>query len=104
MAYHFEGGKLSSVLAMVSTNHTATLGKYMAERYLMTTMYEGKETYYVGMDAIDSSHARTYVMMDLYNTNTWSVFYTKFPEDSARSRSNIDGKRQRIMMQSSENS
>ena len=76
LAYAFEKGKLSSVMTFVSTNHTSTLGSYLAERYLMLPMYEGDKTTYAGMDGLDDN-AKTYVIMDLYDTKTWTVYYTQ---------------------------
>lgn len=88
LAYQFKDGKLTSVMAIVSTNHTSTLGGFLGERYLMIPYYQGEKEYFVGIDGIDENTAKTVVMLDLYNTDTWSVLYTKFDKSSTRSANN----------------
>ena len=85
LAYTFENGKLKGVVAMVSTNHTSTLGDYLAERYLMIPLYEGENTYFAGMDGLEKESAKTFVYMDLYNTSTWSIVYGSTASLSTRS-------------------
>lgn len=89
LAYSFKNGKLNAVLAMVSTNHTSILGSYLAERYLMLPIYKGEKTYFAGIDAIDEEHANTFVLMEVYNTSYWMIYYTKY-SDSSTSRSYTD--------------
>ena len=89
LAYQFKNDKLTSIMAMVSTNHSSTLGSYLAERFLMVPYYEGDKEYLLGMDGLDVETAKTVVMLDLYNTNTWGVLYTSSEKSSTRS--GIDG-------------
>jgi hypothetical protein len=89
LAYQFKNDKLTSIMAMVSTNHSSTLGSYLAERFLMVPYYEGDKEYFLGMDGLDVETAKTVVMLDLYNTNTWGVLYTSSEKSSTRS--GIDG-------------
>lgn len=90
LAYSFKNGKLDAVMAVVSTNHTSTLGDYLAERYLMVPLYSGKDTYFAGMDGMDEDHAKTLVLMELYDTSNWLVYYTKFEKTSTRSEMDND--------------
>ena len=85
LVYEFDNGKLLDVMTFVSTSHTSTLGSYLAERYLLLPMYKGDKTYYAGMDGLDDDSAKTYVIMDLYDVNTWTVYYTS----STTTRSNV---------------
>lgn len=85
LAYQFKDGKLAAIMALVSTNHSSALSNYLAERYLMIPYYEGDKEYFIGMDGLDIETAKTAVMLDLYNTNTWSVLYTKAEKSSTRS-------------------
>lgn len=85
LAYNFENNKLVSVLAMISTNHTSALGEYLSERYLLVPQYKGKNSYFAGLDGIDENNAKTMVLMDLYNTSNWCVYYTPFKKNSTRS-------------------
>lgn len=90
LSYSFKDGKLTTILAMVSTNHTSTLGSYLAERFLMLPLYEGDKTYYAGIDGIEMESANTYVLMDMYSTKYWEVGYVKADINSTRSASDID--------------
>lgn len=85
LAYEFKNDKLTGIVAMVSTNHTSTLGKYLGERYLMTSYYKGDKEYFIGADGLNEETIKTYVMLDLYNTNTWSVMYMNTEISSTRS-------------------
>lgn len=85
LAYNFENNKLVSVIAMVSTNHTSALGDYLKERYLLVPQYKGEKSYFAGLDGIDEVNAKTVVLMDLYNTNAWYVYYTPLKNNSTRS-------------------
>ena len=86
LSYNFENGKLKSVLAMVSTNHTSTLADYLLERFIMAPYYEGSETYFVGLNGLDDENTNTAVLMQVYNVDYISVFYTSH-KSSASSRS-----------------
>ena len=90
LAYSFKNGSLNSVMAIVSTNHTSTLGSYLAERFLMAPLYSGKDTYFAGIDGLDEYNAKTLVLMDLYSTTYWAVLYTKFEKNSTRSNMEND--------------
>ena len=89
LGYSFKDGKLSAAMAIVSTNHTSTLASFLAERYMMIPVYEGEETYFAGIDAIDTDHAKTIAIMNLYNTDYWWVYYTDY-KASTRSVTNYD--------------
>ena len=78
--------QLSAVMAMVSTNHSSTLADYLGERYLLLPYYQGEKEYFVGMDGLDEEHAKTAVLLDLYNTSTWGVMYTN-ASSSSKARS-----------------
>jgi len=93
LAYMFEDNKLTTVMAMVSTNHTSTLGSYLAERFLMIPMYQGEKTYFAGVDGIDVEHSNTFVYMDMYNTKTWEVAYIASNKANTRSSDNIEYKK-----------
>lgn len=95
LAYSFNNGKLESVGAMVSTNHTSTLGEHLVERYLLLPLYKGKDTYFAGIDGLDENHAKTMVLMDLYDINTWSVFYAPFKKNTTRSI--LDNEEEKLM-------
>lgn len=95
LAYSFESGKLSSVLAVVSSNHTSTLGTYLAERFLMLPYYQGKDVLFGGIDAIDEVHAKTLVVTELYNVSNWTVFYGPYKKSATRSNK-IDEKEKMI--------
>jgi hypothetical protein len=99
LAYSFENGALVAVLAFVSTNHTSTLGTYLAERYLMLPIYQGEKTYFAGIDAIDTDNAKTLVYMDVYNTKFWSVLYMKYDKNSTRSSIDDDMVRKELIEQ-----
>ena len=87
VAYAFEDGKLSAVMTYVSTNHTSTLGSYLAERFILLPVYEGDKTRYAGTDgSIDDGSAKTYILMELYDVNTWTVYYTNI---NSSTRSNM---------------
>lgn len=85
MAYNFKNGKLNAVMAIISTNHTSTLASYLAERYLMLPMYQGEDAYFAGCDNIDVDSANTFVIMQLYSTKYWAVYYTQSSKSTTRS-------------------
>lgn len=84
LAYNFKNGKLNAVMAIISTNHTSTLASYLAERYLMLPMYQGEDAYFAGCDNIDVDSANTFVIMQLYSTKYWAVYYSQ-PNNTTRS-------------------
>lgn len=84
IGYTFKNGGLESVLAMVSTNHTSRLGGYLAERFLVLPLYEGKDVNFAGMDATELEKANTVVFMELYNTDYWVVYYKQSSQNSTR--------------------
>lgn len=88
LSYNFENGKLKSVLAMVSTNHTSTLTDYLLERFIMAPYYEGSETYFVGLNGLDDDNAKTAIMMQVYSASYISVYYTS-AKTTASSRSDV---------------
>lgn len=85
LMYTFKNNKLSSVGAVVSTNHTSTYASYLAERYLMVPYYEGKDTYFVGIDALEVESANTAVIMQVYNIDYLITLYTPASKLSTRS-------------------
>jgi len=97
LAYQFENGKLKTVMAVVSTNHTTALGEYLRERYLMVSQYKGKDMYFAGIDGLDEVHAKTFVYLDMYNINYWAVLYGSVKDITTRSYSN-DGKNELFEM------
>lgn len=99
LVYVFENGALKSVLAMVSTNHTSTLASYLTDRYFMLPIYQGENTYFAGIDALDADNAKTFVYMDVYNTKFWSVLYMKYDKKSTRSSIDDDMVRKELIEQ-----
>ena len=87
LAYSFENGKLKSVLAVVSTNHTSQYASYLAERYLMLPYYKGEDTYFVGSDHINLEDASTVVMMQVYTITQLVTIYMPAQDYSTSSRS-----------------
>ena len=75
LAYQFKDGKLSAIMAIVSTNHTSTLADYLGERYLLVPYCNGDEESFIGMDGLDRETSNSIVYLDLYNTSAWSVMY-----------------------------
>lgn len=90
LMYIFKNNKLSSVGAVVSTNHTSAYADYLAERYLMVPFYEGKDTYFVGIDALKVESANTAVIMKVYNIEYLITMYMPANELSTRSPQIID--------------
>ncbi|MBP3246552.1 MAG: hypothetical protein J6M36_01570 [Prevotella sp.] len=88
LAYYFKNGTLASVMAIVSSNHTSVLADYLSERYLILPYYQGKETYFAGIDGLDENHAKTMVLMQLRNVNEWDVYYAPYTNNSTRSIEN----------------
>ena len=89
LVYEFENGKLTTIAALVSTNHTSTLADYLFERYLLLPYYKGEKQYYVGMDGLEKETAKTIVMMELYNTSYWAIMYTNASSSSKARSSEI---------------
>lgn len=90
LAYQFKDGKLSAIMAIVSTNHTSTLADYLGERFLILPYYEGEKQYYIGMDGLDRETANSMVMMELYDTSAWSVLYIDASSSSKARSGEID--------------
>ena len=90
LAYQFKDGKLSAIMALVSTNHTSALADYLGERFLMLPYYEGEKQYYIGMDGLDRETANSMVMMDLYNSSNWAIMYTNASSVSNTRSGKID--------------
>lgn len=88
LAYFFKNGTLSSVMAIVASNHTTVLADYLSERYLILPLYQGKDTYFAGMDGLDEDHAKTMVLMQLHDVNEWDVYYVPYTKNSTRSIEN----------------
>lgn len=84
LVYMFENGKLASIGAIVSTNHASTYGKYLAERYIMTTYYEGSKSYFIGIDGLTSETSTTFIRMEVSSANYITTIYV--PVSSAKSR------------------
>ena len=96
LAYGFKNGALSSVMAIVSSNHTSVLADYLSERYLILPYYKGKDTYFAGIDGLDENHAKTMVLMELYDVNDWYVYYAPYTKNSTRSIENDKEKKECI--------
>ena len=90
LMYQFKDGKLSAVMAMVSTNHSSTLADYLGERYLLLPYYQGEKEYFVGMDGLDRETAKSMVMMELYNSSNWAIMYTNASSSSKARSGEID--------------
>ena len=88
LAYFFKNGTLSSVMAIVASNHTTVIADYLSERYLILPLYQGKDTYFAGMDGLDEDHAKTMVLMQLHDVNEWDVYYVPYTKNSTRSIEN----------------
>jgi hypothetical protein len=76
LMYTFKNGTLSTVAAVVSTNHTSQYSSYLSERYMMIPYYEGKDTYFVGADAIEVEKATTAVILQVYSATQLVAVYT----------------------------
>lgn len=96
LAYYFKNGALTASMAIVSSNHTSVLADYLLERFLLLPYYSGKDTYFAGIDGLDENHAKTIVLMELYNVNNWSVYYAPYKNNSTRSVENNDEKKEFI--------
>lgn len=91
--YSFNNGKLKSVGVVVSTNHLSQFTDYLLDRFLMTTVYYGKDTYFAGIDGSSMEIAKTFVMMEVYNVDYMIALYTpvsKTPTRSAQDTSYTD--------------
>ena len=84
LVYMFENGKLKSIGALVSTNHASVYGKYLAERYIMTTYYEGSKSYFVGFDGLSAKTSTTFIQMEVTSVDYITTIY--IPTSSAKSR------------------
>ncbi len=85
LGYNFENGKLKSVIAMVSTNHSSSYASYLTERFLMLPYYEGEDTYFMGADNISLEEANTVVVMKIYSTSYLSTVYMPANQIATRS-------------------
>ena len=74
--YHFENGKLSSSMIVLSTAYTTELGKYIAERYVVVSV----------SPVLALGTSKTFAVgTSLESTSYWAVLY--FPYDSTKSAS-----------------
>lgn len=96
MAYTFENGKLKNVVAVVSTNHTSQYASFLAERYLMLPLYEGEETYFMGIDGLKMESAKTVVLLQVYSVKYLAAVYGPVSEQSTRSSSLEDVAREKV--------
>ena len=88
--YYFNNNKLSGVATLVSTLYTTAYAEYFAERFLMLPDYEGENTYFVGIDALEEKSAKTAVVMEVYNDDYIMAMYMPVNELSTRSPQIID--------------
>ncbi len=92
LGYTFEGGKLESVIAVVSTNHASAYGSFLAERYLMIPTYIGEDTYFAGIDGISVEVANTFVLTQVYSVDYIATLYAsakKYPTRSVMSEQDL---------------
>lgn len=87
LIYMFENGKLKSIGALVSTNHTSQYSSYLAERYLMLPYYKGADTYFIGADGIELKAAKTVVMLEVYSVSYLMAVYMPANDYSSTTRS-----------------
>ena len=89
LGYTFENGKLKSIMAAVSTNHTSSFASFLSERYMMLPVYEGKDTYFVGMDGLTLAESKTVVLLMVYNTEMLAAAYQPASTYTTRAYSDI---------------
>jgi hypothetical protein len=75
LVYVFKNGALSSIGAVVSTNHTSQYASYLSERYLMLPYYHGEDTYFIGADAIELEKAKTVAVLQVYSSTQLVTIY-----------------------------
>ena len=85
LAYSFKNDKLTSAMAVVSTNHTSQYASYLAERYLMLPYYKGEDTYFIGADGLDQESAKTVVVLQVYNYKYLATLYMQAKDYTTRS-------------------
>jgi len=102
LGYTFENGKLTSVMAAVSTNHSSSLASFLAERYLMVPDYDGKDTDFIGMDGLTLAESKTVVLLWLYSKDIWAVAYKPASSLTTRSMSDLSQVRKQMMNSFSE--
>jgi len=91
LGYSFENGKLNGIITMVKTAYTSEYAGYLAERYFMIPYETDDDTYFVGIDALETKDAKTFVMLEIYNATYLSTVYMPFSKasSSANSKSNV---------------
>ena len=89
LMYTFDNGKLKSIGAVVSTSFTSEYATYLSERYLMLPYETNKDTYFIGIDALDVDKANTYVVLQIYDYRTLIAIYMP-PSSVKKTRSEFD--------------
>ena len=102
LVYVFKNGALSSIGAVVSTNHTSQYTSYLSERYLMLPYYHGEDTYFIGADAIELDKAKTVAVLQVYSSTQLVTIYMPASEYTRSAYSgavNYENIAKEIMMQ-----
>lgn len=87
LAYMFENGKLKSIGAIVSTNHTTQYASYLSERFLMLPYYSGADTYFIGADGLTLEEAKTVAVLQVYSSKELVTIYMPAKDYSPTTRS-----------------
>lgn len=89
LMYTFDSGKMKSVGAVVSTAYTSEYATYLSERFLMLPYETAKDTYFIGVDALEKDKANTYVVLQVYDYKTLIAVYMS-PSSVNKTRSEFD--------------